>query len=343
MVSRAVSFAILVVTLAICSAAQLPPLNENSPYQGRVGHTNWRALGSISGSVSGPDNRPAGNVRVELRDGRTGGPVTSAYTGVGGNFEFSQLPPGSYEVVASSGMQQVQERVELTSMSTSVSLRLPASKPAPADGNGRQTVSVSQYRVPEAARAELKKAREATLKRNLDEAHQHIEKALGFYPSYADALTLRAILKLDARDPNGAVTDLQKAIQSDGSYAMAYMVLGSALNNQLKFDEAIRALQRGESLAPGTWQVYYEMGRAYAGKADYESAMRALDRAQTLAPQEYPPIHVVRAHSLMGLTRYSDAVAELQAYLRKNPAGPDAERAQRMLEKAKQSMAAAQK
>ncbi len=346
MVCRAVAVAILVVGLGAFSVAQFPTINQNGPYQGPPGQTKWNSMrnfSSINGSVFGSDNRPAGNVRVELRDARSGMLVTSAYTGMGGNFEFNQLPQGSYQVVASSGVQQAEERVELSSMNTSVNLRLPADNPVAHDGNGRQAVSVAQYRVPEPAREELKKAREATLKNKLDEARQHLEKALGIDPEYADALTLRAIIKLDTQDSAGALTDLQKAIQSDGSYAMAYMVLGSALNGQMKYDEAIRALERGESLAPDAWQVYFELGRAYSGKADYEAAVRALDRAQTLAHQEYPLIHLFRAHALMGLTRYGDAITELQAYLGRNPTGPDAEQAQRMLEKAKESMAAVQK
>jgi Tfp pilus assembly protein PilF len=347
MVSRAVALVVLVVSLAAVCIAQMSPMGQNGTYQGPSGPTNWntsiRSSSSISGSVLSSDNRPVGNVRVELRDGRTGTIVSSSYTGTGGQFEFSQIPQGSYEIVAFSGTQQAEERVELSSISTSVNLRLPAGNPVANDGNGRQSVSVAQYRVPEAAREELKKAREATLKNRIDEAQQHIQKALETAPNYADALTLRAILKLDAKDSDGAVADLQNAIQSDGSYAMAYMVLGSAFNNQMKFDDAIRSLQRGESLAPDAWQIYFEMGRAYAGKADYESAVRALDRAQHLAPQEYPLIRLIRAHSLMGLTRYGDAIAELQAYLAKAPTGPDAEQAQRMLEKAKESMSAAQK
>jgi tetratricopeptide (TPR) repeat protein len=283
----------------------------------------------------GPDNRPAGNVRVELRDGRTGSIVTSAYSGPGGNFEFNQLRPGSYEIVGFSGLQQVEERVDLRSITTSVTLRLPAESARPSDGNGKQTVSVAQYKVPEAAREELKKAREATLKSKYDEAQHHIERALGIDPDYADALTLRAILKLDSKDAEGAVTDLQKAIQSDGSYAMAYMVLGSAFNAQAKFDDAIHALERAQSLAPDAWQAYFEMGRACDGKGDFQSAVHAFDRAQTLAPQEYPLMHLIRAHSLMGLTRYGDAIAELEAFLQKNPGGPDSDQAQRMLEQAR--------
>jgi tetratricopeptide (TPR) repeat protein len=347
MVCRAVALVILAVSLGAVCIAQMSPMGQNGQYQGPSGPTNWnssmRNSSSISGAVYTSDNHPLGNARVELRDGKTGMVVSSSYTGAGGQFEFSQIPQGSYQIVASSGSTQAEERVELTSISTSVSLRMPTGSPVANDGNGSKTVSVAQYRVPETAREELKKAREATLKNRTDEAQQHIAKALETAPNYADALTLRAILKLDAKDSDGAVADLQNAIQSDGSYAMAYMVLGSAFNNQLKWDDAIRSLQRGETLAPDAWQVYFEMGRAYAGKGDYESAVRVLDRAQKLAPQEYPLIRLIRAHSLMGLNRYSDAVGELEAYLAKAPAGPDAEQAQRMLEKAKESMSAAQK
>ena len=88
-------------------------------------------------------------------------------------------------------------------------------------------------------------------------------------PNYAEALTLRGVLALNQQDSQAAIADLDKAIQADGNYAMAYMVMGSALNMQSKFDEAIRSLQRGQSLAPNYWQGYFEMGKSYIGKADY--------------------------------------------------------------------------
>lgn len=352
MVLRAVVLAILPVSLSAFSVAQMGSLGQSGPY-GRSGpypvrqspwNSSIRNSNSITGSVLGSDNRPVDNVRVELRDGATGVVVGSSYTGTGGSFEFQQVAPGRYEIVASSGLQQAQERIEVSSMVTSVNLRLPtANNMAPNDGNGRQTVSVAQYKVPQAAREELKKAREATLKNKADDAQRHLQKALELDPDYADALTLRAILKLDAKDSESAVSDLQRAIQSDGSYAMAYLVLGSAFNTQLKFDDAIRALERGQSLAPTAWQAYFEMGRAYAGKTDYEAALRQLDRAQSLAPQEYPVIRLIRAHALMGLARYGDAIADLQTCLAKSPNAPEAQQARKMLEKAQASMADAQK
>jgi tetratricopeptide (TPR) repeat protein len=304
-----------------------------------------RQFTSISGSVRTADGRPMGNIRVELRDGSTGSIVNSAYTGAGGTFEFQQIPQGSYEVVATSGTQQVEERVESRSMNAMVDLRLPspANGNSPSDGMGNRTISVAQYKVPEAAREELRKAREASVKDKHDEAQRHLEKALDLAPNYADALTLRAIYKLDAKDIDSAIDDLNKAIQNDANCALAYMALGSAFNMQSKFDDALRTLQRGESLAPDAWQTYFEMGRAYAGKSDFEAAVRALDRAQTLAPAEFPLIRLVRAHALLSLNRYGDAAADLEAYLNKNPNGPEVGQAQRMLERARAGMATAQK
>jgi predicted Zn-dependent protease len=303
-----------------------------------------RQLTSISGSVRSADGHPMGNIRVELRDGGTGSIVNSAYTGVGGTFEFRQIPQGIYEVVASSGTQQVEERVESTSMHAMVDLRLPSpANGSPNDGLGNRSVSVAQYRVSEAARDELRKAREATVKDKTDEAQKHLTRALDISPNYADALTLRAIFKLDAKDIDSAIEDLDNAIHSDPNCAMAYMALGSAYNMQAKFDDALLTLQRGQSLQPDAWQTYFEMGRAYAGKNDFEAAVHALDRAQTMAPPEFQLIRLVRAHALLKLNRYGDASADLEAYLNRNPNGRDAAQAQKMLEQARAGMASAQK
>jgi predicted Zn-dependent protease len=304
-----------------------------------------RHVTSISGMVRGADGRPMGNVRVELRDGSTGSILNSAYTGVSGNFEFREIPQGRYEVVAYEGAQQVQEQVESNTMNTMVDLRMPSSGATgkPNDGMGNRTISVAQYKIPEAAREELRKAREASVKDKMDEAKRHLDKSLELAPNYADALTLRAIFKLDAREIDSAIEDLDKAIHNDANCGMAYMVLGSAFNMQSRFDDALRILERGAPLSPDAWQTYFEMGRAYAGKNEFEAAVRALDRAQTLAPAEFPLIRLVRANALLSMNRYGDAAADLETYLNTFPNGAEVEQAQKMLERARAGMATVQK
>ena len=331
MFHRAAALSTLLIAFSISSLSQI----QRDPFapQRQLPATGRDVFNSLSGTVVTNDNKPVKDVLVELR-GSNGSAISSAYTNSSGMFEFPPVSPGTYDVVATSGVEQAQERIEVGNFGSNLRLRLPRTSTA-TDGNGNTSVSVAQYRVPEKARDALKKAREASAKGKNDEAQKQLARALDIYPKYADALTLRAILKLDDKDLPGAVTDLQQAITDDENCAMAYLVMGAVFNTESKFDDAIRSLQRGESLAPNSWQAYFEMGRAFVGKAQYEPALRQLDRAQALAPRDYPPLHLVRAHAMMGLSNYSDAMTELRAYLAKEPQGANSQEAQKMLDKAR--------
>ncbi len=307
-----------------------PPMPQSSqPDRLQPPLSMMHDLGSISGSVNSLAGEPLRDVQVQLR-GVTGSIATSTYTDRSGAFSFNGVPAGTYEIVAVQGTYQTSDRVEVSSSPVTTMLRLPVNN-VPHDGMGSTTISVAQYRVPDKARSEFLKAREATSRLKIDEAHKHVQRALEIYPNYADALTLRAILELNQSQNDAAVNDTQKAIQSDSNYALAYTVLASALNATGRFDEALQTLQRSESLAPDAWQTYYEEAKAYLGKADYQSTVKQLDRAKSLVSADFPQMHVVRARALIGLDRYAEAGTELETYLEKSPDGPEAEQARSML------------
>lgn len=332
MFHRAAVLSSLLIAFSVSSLAQFPAQRDPyAPQRQLAGQIN--TFNTLSGTVVTADNKPLADVLVELRGGN-GSTVSSVYTNSSGMFEFPPIAPGNYSVVATSGVDQAQERVEMGSFASSLRLRLPHSSTA-TDGNGNTSVSVAQYKVPQKARDAFRKAQQASVKGTNDEAQKQLARALEIYPKYADALTLRAILKIDEKDLPGAVADLQQAITDDENCSMAYLVMGAVFNTESKFDDAIRSLQRGQSLAPNSWQAYFEMAKALVGKAQYEPALRQLDRAQTLAPKEYPPIHLVRAHAMMALNNYSDAMTELQAYLAKAPQGAASQEAQKMLDQAR--------
>lgn len=291
---------------------------------------------SITGTVRDMNNKPIKNIQVELRN-LGGGVVNSASTSSSGSFEFSLVASGTYLVVATSGTQQASERVEVSGWSNMVSLRMPVN--GPQDGMAGNTVSVVQYRIPGKARDEYRKAHELAEKGNLEGASKYLARALELCPNYADALTLRGILKLNQRETEAAIADLDKAIQSDANYAMAYMVMGSALNQQAKFDGALRSLERGESLAPNYWQGHFEMAKSYIGKRDYPAALHQLDLAENMAPTEYPLISLVRGHALLSMKQYPEAMIALESYLQKDPQGPNSEQARKMMEQAQALMA----
>lgn len=291
-----------------------------------------RENSSISGTVQDIKNNPLKDVRVELTN-MNGVVVNSTYTNAGGSFEFSHVSQGSYTVVATSGLQQNSERVEVSGWNNFVSIHI-QNGDKPEDGVNGNAISVAQYKVPGKARDEYRKARDAMEKEKLEDAGKHLARALEICPKYADALTLRAVLELNQHNSDAAMSDLDSAVKADANYAMAYMVMGSALNMQSKFDEALRALRQGESLAPNYWQAQFEMGKSYIGKNDYAAALGHLQRAQALAPQEYALIYLLQAHALLALKQYSEAMSALQVYLQKEPQGPNSAEAQKMLEKA---------
>jgi Flp pilus assembly protein TadD len=308
------------------------PFSNQSPQTGMNSGAGHMDSHSISGVVQDAQNNGLNDVRVELANAN-GAVVGSAYTNAAGHFEFNRVSSGTYTVVATSGLQQASERVDATNFSNTVTVRM-SGPDKPVDGVAGGTISIAQYRIPTKAREAYRKAREDVEKGKKDDAGKNLAKALELCPNYADALTLRGVLELNQRDSQAAIADLDKAIKADGNYAMAYMVMGSALNMQSKFDEAIRTLQHGESLAPNYWQVYFELGKSYVGKADYPAALRQLERAESLAPTAYPLISLLRAHTLLAMKQFPEAMAALQAYLTKEPHGPNSEQAHKMLEQA---------
>jgi predicted Zn-dependent protease len=291
-----------------------------------------RGTGSVSGRVVTLDGHPAENARVELRDNLTGISLQSAYTNPAGQFEISNVSAGSYVVVATSGLDEARESVQITRMGahSEVILRLPRS--AGNSAGDASTVSVQQMKVPGKAHSAFKRAQEALAKAHLDVAWKEVGKALSLYPMYAEALVLRGVLKLDQNDVAGARADMEEAVKDDPGYAMGYIALGATYNAQAQYDDALRTLDRGVALSPTSWQAYFEMGKAYLAKGNYQAGLRQLDKAQQFAPDTYAPVHLLKAHALLGLKAYNEAIAELEAYLTRNPKGQDSDQARETLQ-----------
>jgi hypothetical protein len=292
---------------------------------------------SIDGTVQSIDGRLLKDVRVDLHDTSAGIIIASVYTGERGSFEFDPVPEGTYEVVAVSGTNQASERINVASFKQSLSLRMPVND-VPQDGTERNSVSVSQYKVPAKAREEFSKAQEASRRSKPEDATKHLARALEIYPDFSDALTMRAIGNLST-NLSAAIRDLEHAIKTDGNNSLALTVLGAAMNAQAKFNEALLYLQRSETLAPDRWQTYFELAKTNIGKNDYVASLRYLDKAVSMLAQDYSPIHLLRGRALFSMHRYAEAAGELDAYLQMEPNSPGASAARDLRARAQQLLA----
>jgi tetratricopeptide (TPR) repeat protein len=238
------------------------------------------------------------------------------------------------DIVVQKNLSQANERVDLRMGSTMLTVHLEEVVQNGDVGNNA-SVSIAQFKVPKKARDEFKKAQSAVDDRKIEEAQKHLAKALEIYPDFAEALTMRAIMALEADNVAAAISDLDRAIKADPSYAFGYFAMGSAFNMARRFDDALKVLNRGVALSPQSWQAYFEMSKAQIGKAEYAAAVRSLDRSEQLANGQYPLIHFLKAHALLGLKQYSDAMNELQAFIDQAPKDPKAQSARNTLEQVK--------
>jgi len=215
-------------------------------------------------------------------------------------------------------------------VSQDLSVLLPNNDPSASAGSAN-SVSVTQLQIPERARNAFHKAQEAMQKQKTADVEKYLAESLQAYPRYADALTLRAILKLDKNEYEAASRDLEQAIKFDPNYGLAYIALGSAYNLMSHWDDALRVLTRGASLNPASWQAYFETGRALLGKHDFAAAVQQLSKAQELRP-DYALVHLAKANAMIGLRDYAHALAELEVYLQRDPKSSQAERARQLAE-----------
>jgi tetratricopeptide (TPR) repeat protein len=320
--------AIFFATLAIALIAGSGQASAQLPFD---------RTGTVTGSIHTDNDSPIANARIELHSFLGGNTVAVQYTNADGSFDFTGVPCGAYEVRILTGLYQGDDRVQVEAGQNALNLRVPASessKTGEHSASGQNSmVSVKQLQVPAKSASLVNKARAAMNKGKSDEARSLLSKALDVFPNNAEALTLRGVLELDDKQPAQAEADVEKAIQADPNYGLAYIVLGSVRNVQSNYADAIHVLERGITLAPKMWQAYFEYSKALLSLGKFQDALRESNKALGLLTHEFPALHLIRGYAYLGLKLYHPAVPELEAYLQSGPQGPNAEQARVTLEK----------
>lgn len=192
------------------------------------------------------------------------------------------------------------------------------------------SVSAARLQVPRKARRLYEKAIRPFRDHRYDEAQRRLDEALLLYPAFPEALTLLGYIQLDLNQWEPAEQSLQAAIRSDPTYGTAYLILSHLYNMRGRFDEAIEMSQQAKALMPDDWMVAYEMCTSFIKTQQYTMALELGDGA--LRTNHGAMLHVAKAHALIGLQKYPEAVAELQTYLSYEPAGEGSQDAHKLLD-----------
>lgn len=247
------------------------------------------------------------------------------------DFDVPGVQIGIDEVTVEPDLAAVAEQRGLAPLTTIMGITFPVQQ----TGSHAASVTVAQLAVPAKAHKTLQKALAAVRKHHRDEARTQVAIALAIWPRYSDALVLSALLYLGDRQVDDAIAAAEKAVRFDETNGMAHIVLAAAHSSRGEYDEALRALERALRFRPDAWQGYVERARAEIGKRQFTAALADANRAGELAPAKTPVIHFLKGSAFLNLNRTSDAVLELQAYLRINPVGDAADKARLIIERSR--------
>lgn len=283
-----------------------------------VGSGTVRVMGNIrtdAGQLPGAGVM----VRIETEDGELMalGSATSD-----GAFNFESVAKKICRVtVTAQGFDTAEKTIDLTRTANMAQVTINL-VPAHKTETLVAPPALSDARASKNAQKEFQKGDAALSARRLDEARNHLEKAVKDSPCYARAQTELATVLAEKQKLEEAEAAAGKARECDPDFIEAYMQLGMIMNTEKKFSEGEAALQEGIRRAPAQWQFYYQLATAHYGQKDFTKAEQDYQRVLSLNPSPPPEFRVRLANVYLKESNYGKAYSQMEEYLKAEPDGP---------------------
>jgi Flp pilus assembly protein TadD len=182
-------------------------------------------------------------------------------------------------------------------------------------------VSIQSVIAPAAATSELAKARSALQKDRIDEAEKYAKRALKIHSSYPEAYNLLGIVFLRTGELNSARNEFQNAIRVDPKFADAYRNLARIAAAEANFAEAAKELNEALAIDPSDSETWTLLAFAQFERGQYAEALHSAERAHATDRGKSASAHFLAASVLERQGRLSEAIMQLQTYLREEPNG----------------------
>ncbi|KAF0182307.1 MAG: hypothetical protein FD164_1146 [Nitrospirae bacterium] len=118
-----------------------------------------------------------------------------------------------------------------------------------------------------------------------EQAMNQFQKALDLNPNFVQARIFSALVLLQQRRTDDAITEAKKAIEKDEKNAVAYNVLASALMAKGQVDEASRAFSRAIEIAPNYADAHMKKGMLSLSLGKVQEAENELKTVVNLSPE----------------------------------------------------------
>lgn len=294
------------------------------------------AFGSIRGRIVLPDgNFVSGNVRVTLQTVRE--TINTIFTDSQGQFEFSDLMPGNYQVQAD---PTDRDNFEVTTESVQVFRGVPSivsltlkKHEAKRSLSKVGAVSISELdrAVPASARKEFEKATKAIQGGLSDEAIAHLRKAIDIYPAFVMAYNDLGVQLLSQGKLDEAADELQHAVSLDGKAFNPTLNLGIVLVHLHRFSEANELLSRALTMEPNSAAARLYTGLALKGLDDLSGAEKSLKSAYEIGGTPYAEALFYLGQIYLAQGNRNLSLAFFERYLAEVPNAANAEQVRKTI------------
>ncbi len=299
-----------------------------------------REEGEISGTVLLEANkRPASQVAVKLKS-RVAGIFRSVLTDLEGHFKVQNLPRGTYDIaVDEEGYEASQTSAQLDGPSAKLVVYL-RSRSGPIR-QSRYTVSVRELKIPGKAGDEFQKGLERLAKNDLASSLSHLTKASQAFPGYFEAYYNIGVVETMLGHTNEAAKAFQTSIDlSGGRYALAEFGYGHLLCQEGRPDEAEKIIRRGLEVEDAAAEGYVVLGEALTQLKRLDEAEKSEQEALLRNPN-YAGAYLVLSDVADGKRDYRAEIENLDIYLKLQPNGPGSAQARKVRAGAQKMLASA--
>jgi Tfp pilus assembly protein PilF len=182
------------------------------------------------------------------------------------------------------------------------------------------------------AQKELSKALEDLRANKPEDAKKHLEKASRNAAGNADVNYAWGAYYAELKDWAKAKSHWEKAVQIYPSHAFSLAALGQSALQNGDSPAAIKYFERAAEAAPSVWHFQELLAEGYLEHYEYEQAQRHAQHAIELGKDRASLAQLVLAKALLKQNEPRRAETTLNAFLAKEPPGPRAEEAKRLLD-----------
>jgi len=293
-------------------------------------HAQQVQLGKIIGNVRVvKGDFPVHPVLISLE--MRGTPIASAYCDNQGRFGFYSLVANQYRIsVNDDAYEPVSETTEVNPASSPtnfIELRLVprpnANKetlPGRLEGSNPYLVDPAEYyrEFPKKTVKEYEKGLDAERRAKTEEAIEHYEKALTYSPDFYPAHNNLGTLNLSKQNFEAAQAHFEAALKGNQNDAQAYFNLANVLLLTKRYDNAEHEIEQGLQRRPDSAFGHFLEGSLYSHTQRPDLAEKSLQKARELDPR-MSEVYLQLVNLYLQQKRTSDAIGELNAYLKAFP------------------------